>query len=646
MRAERLSKIAVALWAVAAVLIEFYYASPGWPALRTLGPLILAGFALLSVIDRRSVALVAAAPYLFPAALYLWIGEYHVHYTIAWLAAMLGLVLPDALRRGWHAPPRWSIPLACWAGVIAVTAPIVVLRSTDFHLELLTRTRLPHEALGGLTYQSIGWVGHVALALVIGILWFDWLLSLDAPFFTRWVVTPFACGAFVLSAVSLYQMVRDITFLNPTVYASIHRATGTLFDANIAGALAAMWVGGWIAFALAAGRPVLIAIPGVLLAWAAVWASASRTALGSALVVTLFGALAVLKPLVKRPRLLAGLLVVALFIAAGAVVALSRSEAAAGPAARLRGMVTLATTSPRQLAQTLWDRDGYGVAANRMIARYPLFGVGVGAFHEMAPEFAGSLPADNAQNWFRHQLAEIGLVGSVGWIFFVVSFAWWILRVRRGEPTTIWAVRGMLIALVLVSLVGMPGQDPAVAITFWTVAAWAVTIVGSPPSRGTSATPWVAAMVIVLAAGIGTAQLAAGRLRLPVRIQHAISGDYAEYSYGFWSAEQDDQGEFRWAKTRATTVIHADGKVMRLTTAVNFPDVSEHPTHVKAWVDGRLVIDGELTGEAPSITQQVPIPPGEQRVLIETWADRSVVAPPPDGRELALQVRWRFVSGT
>jgi hypothetical protein len=519
-----------------------------------------------------------------------------------------------------------------------------VLRSVDFHPDLLTRTRLPHEALGGVTYQSIGWVGHVALVLVIGILWFDWLLSLDGGFFRRWVITPFACSSLVLAAASLYQMTRDITFLNPTVYAAIGRATGTLFDANTAGALAALWIGGWIALGHANRRPLLIGAPGVLLAWGAVWASASRTALASALLVTLFAALAVLKPIVRRPRALAAVLLFAFLVCAGGVVALSRSAAAAGPLARLRGTVTLATTSPRQLAQSLWDRDGYGLAANRMIARYPLFGIGVGAFHEMAPEFAGSLPADNAQNWFRHQLAETGVIGSLGWLAFVISFAWWILRVRRGEAAAIWAIRGMLIAFVLVSLVGMPGQDPAVAITFWTIAAWAAITTGMPPLRArASSIAWGAVLVIVLAAGIGTAQLAAGRLRVPVRIQQSISGDYAEYSYGFWAAEQDDQGEFRWAGTNATAVIQAGGRVMQLTAAVNFPDVAEHPTHAKAWVDGRLVIDERLTGDAPSVTRSIPLPPGERRVLIETRADRSVVAPPPDGRALALQVRWRFV---
>ena len=117
---------------------------------------------------------------------------------------------------------------------------------------------------------------------------------------------------------------------------------------------------------------------------------------------------------------------------------------------------------------------------------------------------------------------------------------------------------------------------------------------------------------------------------------------FEEYSYGFWPTETDDQGEFRWAMRKATTVVPATGRVLELTTGANFPDLDAHPTHVKAWVDGRLVIDGELTAKARAITKSVLLPEDERRVLVELWTERSEIAPPPDGRELALMVRWHF----
>ena len=49
MRAERASKIAVAAWAVLAVVVESYYASPGWAALRLIAPLVMVAMAVASV---------------------------------------------------------------------------------------------------------------------------------------------------------------------------------------------------------------------------------------------------------------------------------------------------------------------------------------------------------------------------------------------------------------------------------------------------------------------------------------------------------------------------------------------------------------------------------------------------------------------
>ena len=208
------------------------------------------------------------------------------------------------------------------------------------------------------------------------------------------------------------------------------------------------------------GRRWPVVLPAVILLWLSAWASGSRTAFVSALLVSLFATVAVLRALSVRPRMtLAACAVVLVALAVGAT-AISRSHSSViGPFARFSEMAQRGeAVSPAAFVEAMWRRDGYGLAASRMIARYPAFGVGVGAFHDMAPEFVGSLPADNAQNWFRHQLAETGIVGSLGSIVFVLSFGWWVVRPHRNEPPTAWAARGMLIALVLVSLVGMPGR--------------------------------------------------------------------------------------------------------------------------------------------------------------------------------------------
>jgi hypothetical protein len=133
-------------------------------------------------------------------------------------------------------------------------------------------------------------------------------------------------------------------------------------------------------------------------------------------------------------------------------------------------------------------------------------------------------------------------------------------------------------------------------------------------------------------------------LRVPVRAQHATLDDFAEYSYGFYPAEPDGDGEFRWVGQEGTIVVPATGRVLTLTLSATHRDLGTRPLAVKAWVDGRLLIDRLITADDTVVNQQVVLPADERRVLIETWADRAVEAPAPDGRLVSMQVRWRFDS--
>ena len=69
-----------------------------------------------------------------------------------------------------------------------------------------------------------------------------------------------------------------------------------------------------------------------------------------------------------------------------------------------------------------------------MIGEHPLLGVGVGSFHLLTADYGaltgyeGHLVPDNAQNWFRHQLAEFGILGGLGWITWVAMFVVFVLR--------------------------------------------------------------------------------------------------------------------------------------------------------------------------------------------------------------------------
>ena len=554
---DRTSKLAILGWAIAALFVECYYISGSWHRALVIGPAIFAGAALAAFIDRRAVAPVAAAAYLFPILILAVTGLYHVHFSVVWLAGVLGVITPDALRTGWHLPRRWRVPLVCWAAGVLATAPIIALRAVDFQPELLFRTRLETEALGGLPLLTITWIIHVALLLAIGILWFDWLCDRDEAFFERWVAIPLAASATLLGAVACYQLFVDVGYLNPTVYAALGRASGTVLDGNVAGAIAASWIGG---LALLSSRrpgfwrPIGTGLIAVL--WLAVWATGSRTALALALITTLVSAAGFARGRLSM-RAVAAVAALALFVAAIAYAGLSLSaNRVVGPLVRIQAIVPDRSAAGfRRAAIELWNRNYYGMAATRMINVYPAFGVGVGAFHEMVSEFVGPLPPDNAQNWYRHQIAELGIVGSLGWIVFVGSFGWWVLRRHEAERLPASPLRGAILGLAIVSLLGVPGQDPSMAFTFWTFSAWYLLASGRPADpRPTTRATWMAATAIVLVFVAGTAQLAMGRLRPPVRIQR-LGGDYL---YGFsWSEPDGEGGFYRWARRKATAVVPA-----------------------------------------------------------------------------------------
>lgn len=643
---DRFSKLAVLAWVVAALVAEFYFVAGAWPAVRWLGPLLFLAAVAGAWFDRRSVALVLAPAYLVPILLFLAFGRYNALVSVVWLAPLAGITVPDALTRGWQLPERWRVPLVCWVGGVCATTPIVVARAVDFRWELLFRGRLPYEALGGLPLLTVAWTLHVALLFAVGLLWFDWLCGVDEPFFTRWIAAPLAAGVLVLAAVACYQLFVDVEFLNYSVYAKFRRASATMLDGNVAGALAALWIAGWAALgSTAASRRRKLLVLLALLMWLPVWATGSRTAFASAALITL----ACVPPFVperfrtRRRVLIAATVVLVCGAAAVTVLARSTSLSASGPIKRImKTMPEPTADGVRTLLSEMWNRNRYGLAATNAIERYPLFGIGVGAFHEMASEFLSRpLTPDNAQNWYRHQLVELGIVGSLGWLVFLSLFGWWVLRRHDGERPAAWCTRGVVLGIGAVSMLGMPGQDPFVAITLATFAAWHLLLAGRPAPAAPARWPaWSLGLVVIAAFTAGTLQQATGRLRLPVR----LASQDVPYTYGFWPAEPDGRGgDVRWARQRATATVPVEGRVFELTLHAN-SDMLARPLGVRASVDGKVIIDTALTTSAPTITKQVLVPAGHPRVVVDTWAERAVTLPLPDGRDVAMQVGWRGAS--
>jgi hypothetical protein len=657
---ERATKLVVLAWVGAALAFDIWLLRGAWPRLVLIAPVGIALTAALAAVDRRAVALVLAIGYVFPALTYRYVGSYSPLYTVLWLALLVGAMLPDATRTSWHVPARWRGALIGWALTVMLGASLVAAREIDFTLSLLPATTIANTAGGGWPAFFVRWVLHVALVVLVGILWFDWLFGMPDDQFHIGIATPMAVSFFALAAVAGYQLFADVYFLNPTVFGNQGRASGSVFDANVCGAIAAFWIGGVQLWAnnLGRWRPYACA-SGIAAGWLAVWASGSRTAFAAAMIVTAFSVAAVYAARRGKSRLRA--FAAAALAVAGAVGLLAWLASAplsvAGPIARL--MPAFSTVSADSMGgaikEELWNRNGYGAASTAMIRRYPYFGVGVGSFQLLLPEFSFAagrpLPPDNAQNWYRHQLAELGIVGSVAWIVWVFGFGAYVLRTHAAPAPQVLIGRGVLVAFAAVSFVGMPGQDALVAMTFWTMAAWHVRLDGPP--RPVSIKPWPLVIVLSLVYVAGTAHAAATSLRVPVRAQR---GGWP-YSHGLYSdLGESDRDQGRWTGRRAVAVVKGSGEWMAVTVSVDYRRIGREtasvplahsavrPVDARVWRNGELILQQRLTTTAP-VTKYVRVAGGEQWILLETWVSR-VLRPRdfgvPDDRELGMKIQWRF----
>lgn len=653
---DRVTKMVVVASMAVAVIFEAALMAHGWPAIL---PATVAALATFSVVGWRypgfAAALVLLFTYTFPAIPFVLRGRFEVGSMTPWVAALIGITVPMGLQRGWALPRRWRTPLVLWALTVAVLWPVVALREADFHWMTLDVPRLSVTGLPGVPpLHAIMWSLDVALVLGVGILWFDWLFATfeDAERRFRWVVIG-ALGASWLATTSIgiYQLLFDVTLLNNGMFALLQRVSGLMFDANPFGVVAALGIPAIAAVVFTTswrGRSAT-AVAVVAIGCLALWGSGSQTAfaagvIGASFVLYYVGDFVVHGPSRRRLWTLgAGLIVLILVLAPILVQRLS----AVGTWQRLK------ETVPSLTLLELWNRNGYGSTATSMIKEFLGFGVGVGAFHYLVLDFSrtvgpGSLPIDNAQNWYRHQLAEFGIVGSLGWIWWTLSFGWFVLTARPSGQSR-WAagaIRGALVAIALISTLGMPTQNLAVTLTFWTLAFWYVLLAGesSPPSAVKEPTPagaWIAVAAVLAICVAGTAYSARHALRVPFR---AAQFGWP-YSYGLFAPETGPNGEFRWAGRRAVTVLDAPQPWMRLTVSVNHADVSRKPVAVTVWCDSVQVLTATLANSDP-VTRYVRVPDGHPRIMLETWVNR-VVRPADygaaDARELGLMVQWEFV---
>ena len=576
----------------------------------------LAALAATLALPRFGPAIVLSVTYVAPAAIAAAFGSRDSSYLCVWQAALVAPILPATVRRNWCFPRAWRWPLVFWLLCVATVWPLIVWRECNFDLALLRADYIWNSSIGiSPAMETIG-ITQSALVLGLPLLWLDWLFGafqtdrLNAMI--RWVIAPLAVSWLLASAVGVYQGFVDMLFLNGGLFGYMGRASGTMVDANPFGVITAMWGPALLALAVESKRRrlVLLGVAALVLSWIGVWASGSRTAAvtaGIALLFVVWHAVDATRHRKARAWVIGGS--AAVLVGAACIVAIAPSTRVAG-FSRLRGTLpSPSISSVKSVAAEMWNRNGYGHASTAMIREFPLVGVGLGSFSTLVVDY-GKLPngdwltPDNAQNWYRHQLAQMGILGSIGsivWLGLLVAFFWRTSRSGDARPHQFEAraIMGALVGVAVVSLVGMPTANTAAALTMMVFVFWYVALVDpggvlTPPRTETPrAIPTRAslvaggAIVVFLA---WTAFIGWSRVRPPLR---AVRFGW-EYVCGFYGREPvslSSGASFRWTDGHAVDVFPVTNRYLRLRYWVDHPDVERHPVRVRIWLQDHLIVD-------------------------------------------------------
>jgi len=644
--AERLSK-RIALLAVAFAMALHLYVDPaaGW-AIRAAA---VAAFVVSWMSARRwpsiAPAVVLAVLPLGPALLTMIfrVAALNIFYTLL-LAAVLGSLLPRVPFDRWALPRWWAILLGAWALTLALGWPVMIVREAGLRLGTLRDVGALDSWAYLTTPQVESWILYVAITQLVGLLWLDWLFV--AGFGTRdsglaphglWL------GVSIASVVAIYQGTVDVSFLSGGPWPGLQRAAGTLLDANAYGTIAAF--AGPIAFVSIPSlhlRHTRSAQAGALaINWAGAWMSGSRTAF----VCGALGTLLLVYELIRASWRTEGEARGTSSLLAGIAAVVLVLIAVAGAVGPFRRMVSGASLT----VGDLWTRGGYGTVAMRMIRDYPLTGVGIGSYNWMASDYwrviaNDRLPFDNAQNWWRHQVVELGVVGALPVIAWSLLVAWLVFTRRtpstnRVETATI---RGLLIGLGIASMLGVPTQNPiALLIFFYLVARFEnLTRVPSPESRVPTAA-WIAGAMIAVIYASGQLVLARGPLK-PLERAERTNRDYI---IGTYPGEALETGYFRWTQKRAMFALAAPSRFLVLRFHVEHPDIGTHPVKVRITTACQTLVDEFLT-ESSIDARNYELPDGQSRVIFETEVSRTwrpVDFGKSDRRQLGLAVQADFI---
>ena len=562
---------------------------------------------------------------------------------IVWMAGFAGALLRAVTWSRWAMPFPWNVLIGGWTLALALAWPVLVAREVAFRVAVFHDAGAINSSSQMSAPQAAVWILYVVLAQLLGALWFEWARDkasqLKPPI---QLVHALWIGATLASVVAVLQGTVDLGLLNTEFWASLRRATGTMLDANSFGVCAALAAPvGFLGMRALAPHAPAAAVAVFAINFAGMWLSGSRTALFACGVI---GAAALIVGLWRGRR----------------AASLSMKQTAVwipiGVVAVLAILLVTATTSPIQRAldippgraglAALWNRGGYGPIALRMTREFPLTGVGAGSYRILAPDYwramaDQSLPLDNAQNWWRHQIAELGVFGGALIIAFSALVAWRVIAGREHGPDVASAstVRGLLIGLGVTSFFGMPTQNPLVLYWFLGLVAWFAWLVPDPlPRRETQAreprVAWIVATVLAVAYAGGHLLYAAGPLHPAQRAQQA-SRDYVT---GAYPPEPLPQGnEFRWTGQDSRFLWTAKTRFMAIRFWAHHPDVAARPVHVTVTSACDVLFDEDLISDT-SMSLGLVIPEGQRTFEADVRVSRTWSPGEPDHRQLGVGI--------
>ncbi|HEY3159824.1 MAG TPA: O-antigen ligase family protein [Vicinamibacterales bacterium] len=683
---ERASKLIVVVAICAAIPLHLFVdPAGGWPILTLTLAMAIAGFACArrwpTATPAAMMILLTLGPALLTAVLR--VAALNAFYT-ALLTGLFASLLPRIPLDRWALPSSWRLLLGIWGLTLAVGWPVMIVREAGVRLGTLRDSGALDSWTLLTTPQVESWILYVVITQLVALVWLEWVFlwgsgirdqgsrTFDVrlpdprspipdprlqPVHALWI------GATLASLVAIYQGTVDIAFLSGGVWPGLRRAAGTLLDANAYGTVAAF-----------AGPIAFVSIPhlhwrhtrsaqaaALAINWAGAWMSGSRTAFVCGALGTVLLVYELLRASTRSREadtreassLLAGIaaIVLLLITVAGAI----------GPFRRV-----MSDARADAAVTDLWSRGGYGTVASRMIRDHPLTGVGIGSFNWMAADYWRQmanerLPFDNAQNWWRHQVVELGIVGALPVVLWSLLVAWLVLTRRtppddRLETATL---RGLLIGLGIASLLGVPTQNPIVLLIFFYLVARFENLTnprtpnlepripdpGSPSTplgaRRIPASAWLAGAVIPLVYAGGQLALARGPLKPLARAEQTNR----DYIVGTYPGERLPQGSFRWTRKHATFALAVPSRYLVVRFHVEHPDIGTHPVKVRMTTPCQTLVD-EFATDSSEYARAFEIPPGQPRIVFDTDVSRTwrpSDSGKADTRELGLAVEADFV---